>query len=224
MTLTSVTLRPYSLPLRKAWVTAKGVITERVGWLVIAGTAKGRLGYGDCAPLPSIGTETMEEAGIGAAALGQLQGLSVDKALNSIDGLPPALKCGVETALLDLAAQAKGIPLAKTLNPAAARSVNVNAVIGTADTETPGQAEKAGLLGFRVLKIKVGIHDRASELPALRATASRLPEGVTLRLDANGAWTMDQARLFFDGIETLPIESVEDPLRDPTPGSLAGLQ
>ncbi|MCW8970323.1 MAG: hypothetical protein OQJ87_04525, partial [Rhodospirillales bacterium] len=39
-----------------------------------------------------------------------------------------------------------------------------------------------------------------------------------------GAWTPDQARIFFDGVEGLPVESVEDPLRDPTPGSLAGLQ
>ncbi|HPB75397.1 MAG TPA: enolase C-terminal domain-like protein, partial [Chromatiaceae bacterium] len=48
--------RPYALPLRQPWTSARGTRTERRGWLIEI-RAAGLCGYGDCAPLPEAGTE-----------------------------------------------------------------------------------------------------------------------------------------------------------------------
>ena len=48
--------RPYALPLRQPWTSARGTRTERRGWLIEV-RAAGLCGYGDCAPLPEAGTE-----------------------------------------------------------------------------------------------------------------------------------------------------------------------
>jgi L-alanine-DL-glutamate epimerase-like enolase superfamily enzyme len=75
-----------------------------------------------------------------------------------------------------------------------------------------------------VLKIKVGLHDPATELAQLAALAQVLPPDVKLRLDANGAWEFAAAQQMVDGLAQLPIESLEEPLRQPEPAQFAALQ
>ena len=53
---------PYRLPLRRAWRNGPETFIERCGLLVELETGEGVCGYGDCAPLPSIGTETFAQA------------------------------------------------------------------------------------------------------------------------------------------------------------------
>jgi L-alanine-DL-glutamate epimerase-like enolase superfamily enzyme len=62
------------------------------------------------------------------------------------------------------------------------------------------------------------------ELQRLDDLAARLPPGVALRLDANGAWEADAARAFIAGVAALPVESLEEPLRQPDRRSLSELQ
>ena len=46
---------PYCLPLKRPWVAASATLTERRGALLKLADAEGRIGWGDCAPLPSGG-------------------------------------------------------------------------------------------------------------------------------------------------------------------------
>jgi o-succinylbenzoate synthase len=216
------------LPLRQPWRSGRGVFTHRAGWLVRLDTVGGLTGHGDCAPLPEAGTETAESA-LAALENGlpKLCGALPDEALLHLDephALPPAARCAMETALLDLLAQQAGVPLARWLNPAAPLVVAVNAAIGGLDEGVFGRAAKAAAEGFVVLKLKVGLVAPETELQLLRRLAEALPSGTVLRLDANGAWAEEEAERFVYELAGLPVESVEEPLARPEIACLRRLQ
>jgi muconate cycloisomerase len=81
---------------------------------------------------------------------------------------------------------------------------------------TAGPLEKAlqhirqmKLVGLKYIKVKVGMEDDVARLRAIREALG--PE-VSLRIDANGAWTLDQATKVLNTIAPLNIASVEQPL------------
>lgn len=225
MRITAGHLIPYRLPLRHPWRSAHGVFTHRVGWLVRLETDAGLLGHGDCAPLPEAGTETPGQAlDQLQARLPLLHGCIPPQALNDLDGTDchaPAARCALETALLDLLAQQAGMPLARWLNPRAPMSVRANAMIGGLDEVVATRAEIALTAGFALLKLKVGMSEPEIELAQLHRLADVLPSAAIFRLDANGAWSRDQAQRFIEGLSELPIESLEEPLAQ---ADVAGLQ
>ncbi len=67
--------------------------------------------------------------------------------------------------------------------------------------------------GFDVLKLKVG-GEVAADIARVREVARTAGPGVTLRLDANQAWTAEEALAVLDGLERLGIrpELVEQPV------------
>lgn len=225
MVLTGYSLIPYRLPLRQPWRSAQGEWDVRQGWLVRLESRAGLAGFGDCAPLPMAGTESPEQALAMLARTGpNLQGLSVEDALEKLDEMTPAARCGMETALLDLLAQRAGLPLARWLNPVAPVAVKVNASLGAVDVKMAERALAAVAVGYEVLKLKVGLASVAEELALLGDLAGSLPPGVGLRLDANCAWDEATARTFLAGLAGLPVESVEDPLATPSSESWRKLQ
>ncbi|MDH5485013.1 MAG: o-succinylbenzoate synthase, partial [Gammaproteobacteria bacterium] len=217
-------LTPYQLPLARNWVSHQGCLEQRSGWLIQL-AAGGHKGIGDCAPLASAGTETIEEA---EAWLQQhinlLNHQDVRQLLESLDTLkpPPAARCGVETALIDLLAKQAGRSIARWLNADASCKIEVNANLGKLDNKVAQRLNEAR--GYRVIKLKLGMAPIEQELAWLQQLTAALPGGIRLRLDANRAWPMAQAAEFIAAIASLPIESIEEPLQDPTIELLSQLQ
>lgn len=228
MRLTGCFLVPYRLPLLRPWASARGGFDSREGWLIRLETDFGLTGYGDCAPLPQAGTESLERAASRLEVMAkELSGITPETALDLLDAEvhdAPAACCGLETALLDLLSQRAGMPLAQWLNPRSPTSVKVNAALGALDHETLPRALAAVEAGYLVLKLKVGLSPLKDELALLRDLAGRLPAGVSLRLDANRAWDAADAHDFLSALAGLPVESIEDPLAVPDREGLRRLQ
>ncbi len=210
---------PYHLPLKAAWRSAAGEFAVRSGWLLRLETDDGLLGWGDCAPLPGMAGGLEERCG----ELSGLDWAEADAWLKQA-GLPAAGACAVDAALLDLAAQAAGVPLARLLNPAAETGVRCNAALGVLDEDAARRASVAIGQGFAVLKFKAGLAEVDRELMLLRLVAACLPSGVMLRLDANCAWSREEAMRFLAGLDGLPVEMLEEPLAQPDLAALAVLQ
>ncbi len=218
MIVRAARLTPYALPLRQPWRTSRGVFAVRYGALLRIESHDGLIGYGECAPLlPDGACDWL------AARLDAVAGRSVEGVLAELPAGPPAALCALETALLDLTAQAAGRPLATLLNPTAAEWVEVNAALGAADETLPDRALAAVAAGFRTLKLKVGLAPVEDELSMLARAVDAVPD-VRWRLDANGAWGRREAAAFFAGVAALPVESLEEPLANPTIAELAELQ
>lgn len=218
-----IVLRPYALPLKQFWRAARVTLHERRG--VLIGVFVGGLtGWGDCAPLPSSGEDGHARAFAalerGAAAL---RGAALDEAFAGLAGIDNAqARWAVETALLDLSSRRSGLPLHRALGGTPARNVPVNAAAGALDAGCAARVAQARAQGFEVVKIKVGVEDRGDEARRLRELAAG--GGVRFRLDANRAWSDEDARGFLDAVADLPIDGVEEPLARPTLENLRHLQ
>ncbi|MDA8563450.1 o-succinylbenzoate synthase [Mariniblastus sp.] len=67
----------------------------------------------------------------------------------------------------------------------------------------------------KAAKLKVGRGDLRAEIELVWAVRERLPSEVQLRLDANQAWTLDEAALFIESLQGIDLEYIEEPLQDP---------
>jgi L-alanine-DL-glutamate epimerase-like enolase superfamily enzyme len=216
-----VGLREFSLPLRSSLGTARGEITERRGVVVSLGVATdaGRRvhGVGEAAPL----TPWTEDYETCREALAGVRGTLDRDGEVCLDALPSAARHAVSLAAADARARDQGVPLATLLDERAAvdaepaGSVPVNATVGDGSVaETVREAEIAVAEGFDCLKLKVGARDLDADLDRLRAVREAVGGGVTLRADANGAWSRETAGRAVDalGRPEIDLTYVEQPL------------
>jgi L-alanine-DL-glutamate epimerase-like enolase superfamily enzyme len=205
------TLR-FARPLR----TSYGEVAERELLAVSLTGEDGVTGYGEAAPLESYDGVSIErtQAALESyasvlAAAGGLNGAQLLDACRRADDLPVAL-AAIDLALWDRGGRISGKPIATLLTDTPAASVAVNATIGATDRAGAAQeAAEAVAEGFRCVKLKVGVGDDAARVAAVRAAVG--PE-VELRLDANGAWDVEQAVRAIDVLAPAGLELVEEPV------------
>ncbi len=218
----------FSLPLRHPWRFGRHCLKQRRGWLIGLRDRAGRTGWGESTPLPAIGTETPRRALVWLREqLTRLPGshpAAALRALPAANRAPPAARCGLETALLDLLAQQAGLPLARLLHSGAADCLQVNAYLGALATAEPSLIEEAAAAGYRCLKFKVALAPVADELTKLQALSLLLPPHISLRLDANQAWSEATASAFLRGLNAAPVSLLEDPLATADSAALRRLQ
>ena len=113
-------------------------------------------------------------------------------------------------ALWDRAGRRAGRPVARLLTDDVLDEVAVNATIGAEDrAQAAACADAARQAGFRCVKLKVGSGDDAGRVAAVRAALGPEPQ---LRLDANGAWTVEQAIRAIEALAPAGLELVEEPV------------
>ncbi|MEM1427362.1 MAG: o-succinylbenzoate synthase [Cyanobacteria bacterium P01_H01_bin.130] len=201
--------RPFKSPLR----TAHGLWSVREGIIVRLTTEDQRVGWGEIAPLPWFGTETL------AAALAWLASLDDAIAWNELGMVGDKLPCcqfalGCARWMLETrGALGEGAIALKSSRVAGLMPAGI-AVL---------QAWQALYArGHRTLKWKVT--GQAGELDIFSALLAALPSDVILRLDANGGLSRSLARDWLTCCDGLPpgrIECFEQPL---PPEDFQGLQ
>lgn len=210
--------RRVSLRLAQPHRAAHGTVAERELVGVTLTAADGARGNGEAAPLPSYDGVAIDRVERALAAYAQVLaqaredgsgGMVLLDACRAADPLPQAL-AAVDVALWDLAARRRGVPLAQLICDDPAPAVDVNATIAAEDRA--GAAEEAAAAaaeGFGCVKLKVGVGDDAGRVAAVRAGAG--PE-MALRLDANGAWEVEEAVRTIEVLAPAGLELVEEPV------------
>jgi L-alanine-DL-glutamate epimerase-like enolase superfamily enzyme len=116
----------------------------------------------------------------------------------------------IDMALWDLAGRRAGEPVWRLLGVSRADPVEANYTIAAADRSgAAAEAARARAEGFKCLKAKVGLGDDAGRLAAVRAVAG--PE-MAIRLDANGAWSVEEAVAALRVLAPVGIELCEEPV------------
>jgi L-Ala-D/L-Glu epimerase len=182
-----------SIPLKEPFVTSAGVVTARELLLLRLESRDGTVGYGEAAPFEPYDGVPLERA---AAALTGGGGRR-----------PPQARAAEEIARLDLHARQEDRPLAEPRKDALA----VNTTLAAGPPDEVAERARAGLrAGYACFKLKVGLPDDAERVAAVREAVGPWP---ALRVDANGAWSVDEAVHAIRGIEDNDLEFVEQPCR-----------
>jgi L-Ala-D/L-Glu epimerase len=203
------------LALRRPLQSAYGAVGERELFTVALSDGDGPIGYGEAAPLEpydgvsprrvssaldSYRAVLMQSDGVGGAQL-------IDACRRVCD--EPVALAAIDLALWDLAGRRAGRPVAALLTDAPAMDVAVNATLSATDRAGAAeQAAAAALAGYECVKVKVGLGDDAGRVAAVRAAAG--PQ-VALRVDANGAWDVEQAVRAIEALAPVGLELVEEP-------------
>jgi o-succinylbenzoate synthase len=199
--------------MRGAFAAAWGSVTQREFVLFELADEDGVSGFGEAAPLPGYGTATVADV---------LDGLERCRPALEAGGEAEIvrLRCGeltvvaealaaIDLALWDLQARRAGVPVWRLLGADAVQT-RVNYTIAAADRAGAArEAAGAREVGFRCVKLKVGIGDDAGRLAAVRAAAG--PD-MAIRLDANGVWSVDEARAALRVLAPAGIELCEEPV------------
>jgi L-Ala-D/L-Glu epimerase len=210
-----LTVRRDLLSLATPLQSSYGAVKQREILSVSLTDSDGISGYGEAAPLQAydgVSVERVERALEGyAPVLANSKGMNGAQLLDAcrgVDDLPAAL-AAIDMALWDRAGRRAGKPVAALLTDAPARAVPVNATLSALDRAgAAAQAAQAVANGFDCLKVKVGIGDDAGRVAAVRAAAG--PE-TALRLDANGAWSVEEAVRAIEVLSPAGLELVEEP-------------
>ncbi|WP_437970884.1 enolase C-terminal domain-like protein [Sorangium sp. So ce260] len=195
-------------------LAARDVEGARRGLVLSLTDDEGRVGLGEATPLPGFSPDTADEderaltelpGGLGAIDL-QVEDVTatasaIRRAIAPLSprlrGLPAA-RFALETALLDLVGQRLGLPVSACLGGHRRDAeVQVNGLLTTsiALPEMLGRARALVARGVRAIKVKLrsrGAEGFARDLEALRALRREHP-AIELRLDANAAWSLEEA-------------------------------
>jgi L-alanine-DL-glutamate epimerase-like enolase superfamily enzyme len=233
-----ISIFPLSIPLRGAvsHATARRIVADPV--VVAIELANGIVGYGETVPRPYVTNETVESVceavrAVYVPALLDFHPRSFPEALEAIEGLPwhgasaelhPAARAGVELALLDAALRFYRRTLDDVVRwmgipgfglPGCIARIRFSGVLAAGHPDqTLRQLRKMYWGGLRHFKLKVGVPDDRALLTRVATYLHRpIQKGrATLRLDANGAWSKDEAIEWLSDAGDMPFSALEQPL------------
>ncbi|MEM7124605.1 MAG: mandelate racemase/muconate lactonizing enzyme family protein [Pseudomonadota bacterium] len=171
----------------------------------------GTIGWGEAAPLGAFYAEAFPEAiragtkRLLPAVVGQRADAPARLAdhLNDLMFGQPAVKSAIDMAAWDLAARLAGRPLSDLLGGADGDAVPLYRSVSQAEPAT--MADQAAAFvdqGYRRLQVKVG-GQPTEDIERLRTVRDAVPDDVVLYADANGAWRVDDALRFANGVDQI---------------------
>jgi len=223
---------PVALPLRKPVRMATETVTHARNLLVRIEAADGTVGWGEAASAPAMTGDTL--GGLTAAVREHLA-----PALTGADAwMRPALMkrlrtvlhrnagahAAVETALIDLAGQASGLPLVDLMGGPLRREVAPMWLVGNATPEEDvAEAKAKAGEGIRFFKLKVGVKPLETEIAVALAVREALGPDVAICADANCGFSYRAARRYLEATREAGLLFLEQPFEDGDLKSLAAL-
>lgn len=219
----------YHLPFRSPFKTSGTEFTHREGIILVYKEGDVEA-YGEAAPLPGFSDESLAEVEEVLKmnrehlqkSIQSGEGKDTLRLLDHIHGFP-SLSFGIDTLLHDLAAKREGKSLVEYLFSDYNPTVSCNATLPIlGEKETLSAARNFIEQGFHTLKVKVG-RDFEHEKKILQSLRSQFPS-IKLRIDANQAWTKEQAIKNLDKLDSLEIEYCEQPVSKDQHASLKAVK
>jgi O-succinylbenzoate synthase len=202
---------PYRRPFRQPLRTAHGPWAVREGIILRFADEQGQVTFGEIAPIPWFGTETLEQA---REFCDRFPRQFSPEQIDDIPDSLPACQFGFsavrphppnsfsKTGERDLSMQNFG-----------ADPKDVCALLPTGEAALAGW-QRLWQAGHRTLKWKIGVAAVEVELAIFQQLVEQVPPDLRLRLDANGGLTPETAAAWLAACDRAPItiEFLEQPL------------
>lgn len=209
----TLSIIPRTLHFREPAGTSRGVYLTHDVWYVVAQSDEGHFGVGECAPLPDLSCDAGPDYEQRLAET--CRAFEAEDCLDCV--LPadaPSIRFGLETAIAH--AMAGTVRLADTPFSRGKRDIPINGLIwmGSHERMLERLARKIDG-GYRCVKFKIGAIDFDLECDMLRRARERWPspQELEIRLDANGAFTPEEAPARLERLAAFQPHSIEQPIR-----------
>ncbi|GGJ27623.1 mandelate racemase/muconate lactonizing enzyme family protein [Streptomyces brasiliensis] len=220
MRITAIRATPVAVPYRTIETWAFGRRSGMVSVLVELETDEGLVGLGECATYPS--------TGIVLSVLDSLKGLvvgadpfRVERLVQRIDvvgtwhhvkATSPAI-AAVETACWDIVGKASGQPLVNLFGGRFRDSVEYFYYVASPDIDAVAdEGRRAAAAGFRTCYLKVGSERIETDVARVAALREGAGPDMSIRADANEAWSAGAAIRAVRAMEEYGLELVEQPV------------
>jgi o-succinylbenzoate synthase len=208
----SASFRRYPLIFKKPAGTSRGYLLEKPCWfLTILDLKTGIEGVGECSIIPGLSIDNedsyeskLEEICALITSTGNIPELDLENY--------PSIRFGIEMALLDLEHGGKGIFFESPFTKGK-RGIPINGLVWMGSIEEmweqiPPKVES----GYKVIKIKIGSIDFDNEIRLIAKIRQHYPD-ISLRLDANGAFSPEEAFKKLETQSAFNIHSIEQPIK-----------
>lgn len=209
-----ISIHPYLLHFKQPAGTSRGVYKTRQVWYLHAfDSSSGYHGYGECAPLPNLSCDDIqnyEEVLRGFCQQVEKTGrMDYNAMLNY-----PSMLFGLESALQQIHAKGR-LQLWDTPFSEGKTGIPINGLIWMGNFDEMYQRiEEKMQLGFRCIKVKIGAIEFEKELELLSHIREHFgPEKIELRVDANGAFKPTDALDKLEALNAFHLHSIEQPIR-----------
>lgn len=202
--------KKYNLSFKRPAGTSRGVLQARSSWFISL-EENGKTAWGECAPLPGL---SMEDP---AQMDAQLQKVCTQPEyfLNNLNELAnwPSIRFGLETAWADLQQGSRHILFPSGFTEGK-QGIAINGLVWMGDKAFMQQQIREKIeQGFRCIKMKIGAIDFETELELLKAIRREFSASeITLRVDANGAFSPSEALEKLKRLAELDLHSIEQPI------------
>lgn len=219
MRIRSIETFSVGLPFKRRYVTAAGALERREMAILRLRSDAGATGHGDAVPLSLRGGPALAE--VVADLEGPCRQALLSAEIDGADGVArvlgacaaagagPQALAATDAALLDLLGRELEVPAWRLLGADSSRSVRCNGTIG-ADDPGPAarRARELAAAGFESIKVKVGTKTDFERVEAVRHGCG---DRVALRVDANGAWSEEEAAEALAVLAGAGLELAEQP-------------
>lgn len=219
------TSEPFDLDFKFEAGTSRGVLTQkRAYWVKASQKGDGdTFGIGEAAPLPKLSIDDIPDFEsiladlchtLSDARIPARETQILDWVEQHIPQELPSVRFAFETALLDLANGGKRTvfdsPFVQDHE-----SIAINGLIWMGNKEDMlAQIEQKLQDGFTCIKIKIGALDFEQECSLLEFIRARFSnKQIELRVDANGAFTPEEAMHKLEKLSAYALHSIEQPIR-----------
>jgi len=211
----------YSIPFSGPLQNSANTYRHREGLILQLATDDHQF-WGESAPLPGFSSYTADDV------ITQMQELSPELKNIFAAGKPthqlqqlygrhnvyPTNEFALDTLAYQQESQRSGVSLCDYLFDAPHAQLPVNCVVSLISSDTENKIEKLLAQGYNTIKFKVGANFEQEYLN-LKEIRSLYPK-LKIRVDANRAWTLDEAIPNCGKLQKLDIEYCEEPLKNPS--------
>ncbi|WP_420553067.1 o-succinylbenzoate synthase [Tenacibaculum aiptasiae] len=206
------TYKKYILNFKQASGTSRGVLRTKETWFLTL-SEKGKKGYGECGLFRGLSADDRDNYEEKLQWVCQNIHLGLENLLVETIKFP-SIQFGLEQAFLSLKGD-NPFELYPSKFSQGIDNISINGLIWMGDKAFMQQQIKDKLQqGFTTIKMKIGAIDFDTEIELLKSIRKEFsPKEIELRVDANGAFTPENALGKLERLSELEMHSIEQPIK-----------
>jgi len=206
------TYKKYVLDFKRPSGTSRGVMTEKETWFIIL-EKEGKRGIGECGILRSLSIDDRPDYEEKLKWVCNNVHLGEEKLWEDLIEFP-SIQFGLETAMRSLEGETTYLLFPSEFTKGEA-NIPINGLVWMGDEAyMKEQIEDKIKQGFSCIKLKIGAIDFVYELGLLRFIRENFTaDEMELRVDANGAFSLESALDKMHQLSEFKLHSIEQPIK-----------